>query len=318
MTLQRTPCRRGPASRWLTLLAVGLVTASLSTHASIKDALSKIDASGKPTDTATAFTVEGVVAARATLPDGSAIAFVQDEAGLPLLIDKAGAAKLRARDAVKVTGKLKEGPLGFAALAVDTASISVTGTNKPVPVNPHGAAEFKDAAAFAGSYIVVTNVTFDVAEPKFTPGKFAVAKDASGAELKVFAGKALEGREKPTRPVNVFGVAHKFSEGGWALLPARFVPANAPQLRQLATKYTCITCHNPDQKLIGPSYRDVAAKLKDDPDAIKKIIAQIENGGVGKWGQVPMLPFKGKIPPADMDTIAHWIHDMRWDTVLSD
>lgn len=301
-----------------TMFLAALVSSAVLCAASIEDARSRIDASGSPTDTAKSFDIEGVVVARATLPDGSALAIVHDGSALPVLLDKAAAAEVRARDAVKLTGRLREGPFGFAALAADASSIRITGTNQSKAVDPHGAAEFVDASAFATNYLVVTNVTFDLAEPKFTSGRFAVAKDASGKAVKVYVGRALEGREKPSKPVNIFGAADKFQGEGWTLVPARFVPANASALRALATKHTCITCHSPDTKLLGPSYRDVAAKLKDDPKAIATIIKQIEDGGAGKWGQVPMLPFKGRIPPADMDTLAHWIHEMRWDTVLGE
>jgi cytochrome c551/c552 len=288
------------------------------TSAAITNVLAKIDrSSGKPTDTATVFTLEGIISARATLPDGSAVAVLEDEGGLPVLLPKEAAAKVRPRDAVKLSGKLKEGQLGFAVLAAEVASVSVTGTNNSVTPTPRGAADLKDASAFAGGYTAVTNVTFDVTEPKFTAGKFATAKDPSGAVVKVYAGQALDGRAKPTGAMNLFGVVLKFADG-WAVLPARFLPVDARQVRALATKYTCITCHQPEQRLIGPAYRDVAVRYKDDPEAVAKLVAQMENGGTGKWGAVSMLPFKGRVTPDEMKTLAHWIMDMRWDTVLGD
>ena len=55
----------------------------------------------------------------------------------------------------------------------------------------------------------------------------------------------------------------------------------------------CLACHAIDKKVVGPAYRDVAAKYKGDPQALAKVEASIRQGGVGKWGQVPMPPIAG-------------------------
>src|SRR4051812_14871629 len=72
--------------------------------------------------------------------------------------------------------------------------------------------------------------------------------------------------------------------------PATTVSAKV-DATQLAQKYGCFGCHNQSVKIIGPAYRDVAAKYKADPDARTKIEQQIHNGGSGKWGSVIMPPF---------------------------
>jgi cytochrome c len=48
----------------------------------------------------------------------------------------------------------------------------------------------------------------------------------------------------------------------------------------------CLACHRIDEKLVGPSYKEIAAKYtsKDQEVLIKSII----EGGSGKWGEVPM------------------------------
>lgn len=53
----------------------------------------------------------------------------------------------------------------------------------------------------------------------------------------------------------------------------------------------CLTCHKEDAKLVGPSYKEVAAKYTDAD--IDKLADKIINGGVGVWGQVPMTPHAG-------------------------
>ena len=68
----------------------------------------------------------------------------------------------------------------------------------------------------------------------------------------------------------------------------------------------------------GPAYRDVAAKYRNDPEAIDKMIAQMENGGTGKWGTNVMIALKTIVPPNDMKLLAHWIYSYRWDAVLAE
>jgi len=53
----------------------------------------------------------------------------------------------------------------------------------------------------------------------------------------------------------------------------------------------CLSCHALDHKVVGPAYRDVAAKYANDAQALAKVISSIQQGGSGKWGNVPMPPF---------------------------
>ena len=71
-------------------------------------------------------------------------------------------------------------------------------------------------------------------------------------------------------------------------------------------KYGCFTCHNPTSKIIGPAYREIAAKYKTDPEALTKIDQQIHKGGSGKWGPVIMPPFP-QINAAETKVLADWI-----------
>ncbi len=60
----------------------------------------------------------------------------------------------------------------------------------------------------------------------------------------------------------------------------------------LAAKSDCFTCHKLTETAIGPAYAAVADKYRtiDRQAAIDSIIHQIQNGGSGKWGSVPMQP----------------------------
>jgi cytochrome c len=60
---------------------------------------------------------------------------------------------------------------------------------------------------------------------------------------------------------------------------------------ELIAKSDCLTCHKVDEKLTGPSYRDVANKYASQaPGIIPQLADKIVKGGTGVWGQVPMLP----------------------------
>jgi cytochrome c len=53
----------------------------------------------------------------------------------------------------------------------------------------------------------------------------------------------------------------------------------------------CLTCHKVEEKLTGPSYRDVANKYANEPDTIIAYLAgKVIKGGSGTWGEIPMTP----------------------------
>ena len=53
---------------------------------------------------------------------------------------------------------------------------------------------------------------------------------------------------------------------------------------QLATAKNCMACHAVDKKLVGPSYKEVAAKYAGQADAVAKLEAKVLKGGAGVWG----------------------------------
>ena len=81
---------------------------------------------------------------------------------------------------------------------------------------------------------------------------------------------------------------------------------NALASEALAKKYNCLACHAMDKKLIGPSYKEVAAKYKGDGGAEAKLIGKVKNGSSGTWGQVPMPP-NASVPDADIKTMVKWV-----------
>ena len=73
----------------------------------------------------------------------------------------------------------------------------------------------------------------------------------------------------------------------------------------LAKKHNCTACHAIDKKLVGPAYKDVAAKYKGQ-NVAAKLQDKVKKGGQGVWGPVPMPP-NAAVPDADIKTLVDWI-----------
>jgi len=93
-----------------------------------------------------------------------------------------------------------------------------------------------------------------------------------------------------------------------ALALAAALPAALPAYAQeeLAKKHNCFACHAVDKKLVGPSYKDVAAKYRNDKQAEAKLFEKVKKGGQGVWGQVPMPP-NSQVPDNDIHSLVKWI-----------
>jgi cytochrome c len=74
----------------------------------------------------------------------------------------------------------------------------------------------------------------------------------------------------------------------------------------LATAKNCMTCHTVNRKVLGPAFKDVAAKYQNDPGAIDRLAHKIMNGGAGVWGPVPM-PANNQVREADARKLAAWV-----------
>jgi cytochrome c len=72
------------------------------------------------------------------------------------------------------------------------------------------------------------------------------------------------------------------------------------------TKYDCLTCHKVDDRIKGPSYREVANKYAGQADAVKYLSEKIIQGGTGVWGQEVMTPHP-MVTQADAEAIANYI-----------
>ena len=74
----------------------------------------------------------------------------------------------------------------------------------------------------------------------------------------------------------------------------------------LVGKSDCLTCHKVDEKNIGPSYRDVAAKYENNDENIKMLAGKIIKGGSGVWGAIPMTPHP-TLSQEDAEALAKYV-----------
>ena len=91
-----------------------------------------------------------------------------------------------------------------------------------------------------------------------------------------------------------------------ASLALPLVAGSALASEELAKQKACLACHQVATKVLGPSYKDIAAKYKGDKDAEKKLAVKIRAGGTGVWGQIPMPP-NAAVNEAEAATLAKWI-----------
>jgi cytochrome c len=74
---------------------------------------------------------------------------------------------------------------------------------------------------------------------------------------------------------------------------------------QLPARYGCTACHAVDHKVVGPAFRDVAARYKGR-NVVDTLVAKVRKGGFGNWGQVPMVP-NPAVPDQDLQRVVQWI-----------
>ena len=77
--------------------------------------------------------------------------------------------------------------------------------------------------------------------------------------------------------------------------------------KALAQKSGCLACHSVEAKVLGPAYKDVAAKYKGDKTAEARLVAKVKAGGSGVWGPMPMPPMGAQVKEADIKTVVEWV-----------
>ena len=75
----------------------------------------------------------------------------------------------------------------------------------------------------------------------------------------------------------------------------------------LAKSKNCLACHSVANKIVGPAFKDVAAKYKGDGAALATLADKVRNGGGGAWGDIPMPPNAATTSEAEAEILVKWI-----------
>jgi cytochrome c len=82
-------------------------------------------------------------------------------------------------------------------------------------------------------------------------------------------------------------------------------PRDASAGMALARQHACVSCHALDQRVVGPSFKEIAARYRSAADAAA-MVNRMKAGGAGTWGPVPMPP-QAHVSDADLQALARWI-----------
>lgn len=93
-----------------------------------------------------------------------------------------------------------------------------------------------------------------------------------------------------------------------AIAAVLVTPAWADQA--LATSKACMSCHSVDKKLVGPAYKEVAAKYVKTNDAAAMLTQKIIKGSTGTWGPIPMPPNE-QVSDEEARKLANWILSLK-------
>jgi cytochrome c len=85
-----------------------------------------------------------------------------------------------------------------------------------------------------------------------------------------------------------------------------FATQSAMANADLAKAKNCMACHAVANKVVGPAYKDVAAKYAGQKDAEDKLVQKVLKGGSGVWGAIPM-PANPQVSEAEAHTLVKWI-----------
>ncbi|HEU0234617.1 MAG TPA: c-type cytochrome [Gallionella sp.] len=79
---------------------------------------------------------------------------------------------------------------------------------------------------------------------------------------------------------------------------------------QLAKKNNCLACHAIGKKVVGPAWKDVAAKYRGDTEAEARLVDKIAKGGSGVWGAM-MMPPSPQVSEADRRILARFVLSLK-------
>lgn len=81
--------------------------------------------------------------------------------------------------------------------------------------------------------------------------------------------------------------------------------------RKLARQSGCFSCHAIEKKVVGPAWKDVAAKYRSDKGAEARLIAKVKKGGSGNWGSAPMPAYSPRVSDADIKSLVRFVLSLK-------
>lgn len=92
------------------------------------------------------------------------------------------------------------------------------------------------------------------------------------------------------------------------LSAAALISTSAMASADLAKSKNCMTCHSVSNKVIGPSFKDVAAKYAGQKDAENKLVQKVLKGSSGVWGgPSSVMPANPQVSEAEARTLVKWV-----------
>ena len=74
----------------------------------------------------------------------------------------------------------------------------------------------------------------------------------------------------------------------------------------VASRGGCLACHSIDKRVVGPAFKEVAAKYRGDPGIEAKLVDKVRHGGAGAWGSIPMPP-NPALAESDAHALVRWV-----------
>lgn len=81
--------------------------------------------------------------------------------------------------------------------------------------------------------------------------------------------------------------------------------------RKLAQRSGCFVCHAIDKKVVGPAWKDIAAKYRGDSSIEAKLITKVAKGGSGAWGSVPMPANAPRVSDVDIKSLVKFVLSLK-------
>jgi cytochrome c len=162
---------------------------------------------------------------------------------------------------------------------------------------PKGMPAYGGAIGTDGAWMLVAYIKSQSVPPVVPTTSWLAGGNATATPAPAESGPQAEEKASPSPTEQ-----QKASDSG-----ATGQQAKAESVRpdEMPAKYGCTACHAVDHKVVGPAFKDVAAKYRDQ-DVEAKLAEKVRNGGSGVWGQIPMPP-NPQVPDEDLHALVKWV-----------